>query len=379
MTSPSIKKKFEKLEPYSPSVNKAIMSLRELSPHQDIFNCLKNREIKVETRKGPKCVGWKTKKAQETMLDNLLSKKKINASHIIAPKQSLSNCWFNTFFMTFFISDKGRKFNRALREMMITGNITKNIQQHDQDLGPRRQSVKIAKELQWPFFLLNKYIEASLRGIDDPSRFAELMDTNTLIRQIYNATKKIIKKGRFGIHSKDYIVAKTQQASNPLEFYRAIANYLYNFPGENPIWNRDFYNKEMRTYIIPNLLQGGKHGEAPHILYISYHDDYMRTSGRYAPLSFNFTLFDKDKTNSSLATYKLDSAILRDISERHFSAYLTINGKDYGFDGESFSRIEPFQWKNKLNTNTRWRFAEQNNIFFNFTKGYQILIYYRVK
>jgi len=316
------------------------------------------------------------------MLDNLLSKKKINAAHIIAPKQSLSNCWFNTFFMTFFISDKGRKFNRALREMMITGNITKNIPQSNMDeygTAGMRQSVKIAKELQWPFFLLNKYIEASLRGIDDPSRFAELMDTNTLIRQIYNATKKIIKKGRFGIHSNDYLVAKTQQASNPLDFYSTITNYLYNFPGENPIWNRDFHNKDLNTYIIPNLLQGGKHGEAPHILYISYDDDYMRTSGRYAPLSFNFTLFDKDKTNFSLATYKLDSAILRDISERHFSAYLTINGKDYGFDGESFSRIEPFQWKNKLNTNTRWRFAEQNNIFFDFTKGYQILIYYRVK
>ena len=101
MTSPSVKTTEKQLGQYSPSINRAIMSLRQLSPHPDIFDCTKNREIKVQTKSGAKCVGWKTKKAQQTMLDNLLSKKKIVASHIIAPKQSLSNCWFNTFFMTF--------------------------------------------------------------------------------------------------------------------------------------------------------------------------------------------------------------------------------------------------------------------------------------
>ena len=84
MTTPSVKTNEKELVQYSPSVNRAIMSLRQLSPHPDIFNCVKNREIKVQTKKGAKCVGWKTKKAQQTMLDNLLSKKKIIASHIIA-------------------------------------------------------------------------------------------------------------------------------------------------------------------------------------------------------------------------------------------------------------------------------------------------------
>ena len=56
------------------------------------------------------------------MLKNLNVKaKKINYDLILAPKQALSNCWFNVFFMTFFISDKGRKFFRYLRKSMITG------------------------------------------------------------------------------------------------------------------------------------------------------------------------------------------------------------------------------------------------------------------
>ena len=55
------------------------------------------------------------------LLNNLKTSKNINCGDIIPPKQVLSNCWFNTFFVTFFISDKGRKFFRYLRKSMITG------------------------------------------------------------------------------------------------------------------------------------------------------------------------------------------------------------------------------------------------------------------
>ena len=59
---------------------------------------------------------------KEMMLKNLnIEAKKINYNLILAPKQSLSNCWFNAFFMIFFISDKGRKFCRYLCKSMITG------------------------------------------------------------------------------------------------------------------------------------------------------------------------------------------------------------------------------------------------------------------
>ena len=56
-------------------------------------------------------------------------------------------------------------------------------------------------------------------------------------------------------------------------------------------------------------------------------------------------------------SYTLDAAVLRDTKKVHFSAYITINGVDYGFDGESYSRLEKFNWKSKLNKNTQYKFT----------------------
>ena len=90
------------------------------------------------------------------------------------------------------------------------------------------------------------------------------------------------------------------------------------------------------------------------------------------------TTFSFKNKNGEKIKYKLDSAILRNIGGYHFSAYLTCNKKDYGFDGASFKRIEPFNWKSKINKNIKWRFADEYPTYFNFTQGYQILIYYRI-
>ena len=98
------------------------------------------------------------------MLKNLnIEAKKINYNLISAPKQSLSNCWFNVFFMVFFISDKGRKFFRYLRKSMITG-ILPNKEPIDQSLKKP-----------------NFFIEASSVGKNDPAEFGETMNTNFLI------------------------------------------------------------------------------------------------------------------------------------------------------------------------------------------------------
>ena len=64
-----------------------------------------------------KCAEWNSDEAKLAMLKNIRSKK-IDISYIVGPKQVASNCWFNCFFMVFFISDKGRKFFRYLRESM---------------------------------------------------------------------------------------------------------------------------------------------------------------------------------------------------------------------------------------------------------------------
>ena len=111
----------------------------------------------------------KVKKLMTIMLRNL-KKKSIDFSKVIAPANIDKNCWFNCFFMCFFISDKGRKFFRYLRHIMITGKFPDNS-----ELGTHYGFLK------WPFFLLNYYIDASIQGKDDPEAFAEQMNTNTLI------------------------------------------------------------------------------------------------------------------------------------------------------------------------------------------------------
>jgi hypothetical protein len=70
----------------------------------------------------PGCYLWSSKTAKKIALYNLKSTKKISSSQIIGPSQYLSNCWFNTFFMAFFISDRGRDFFRAVRKLMIEPN-----------------------------------------------------------------------------------------------------------------------------------------------------------------------------------------------------------------------------------------------------------------
>ena len=76
----------------------------------------------------------------------------------------------------------------------------------------------------------------------------------------------------------------------------------------------------------------------------------------------------------------LDSVIIRDTTRKHFSATLTCNRKEFSYDGMSFHRIVPFNWKKYINSNFFWEFSgTPARLKWNFTHGYQMLIYYRVK
>ena len=105
---------------YSPSINKQLMTLKSVTPKGNIYDC-PNGDVLATTAKGTKCYSWKTKRAREIMLKNLNTTKPVSAGLIIAPAQHQSNCWMNSFFMAWFISDGGRKFNRWFRQTCITG------------------------------------------------------------------------------------------------------------------------------------------------------------------------------------------------------------------------------------------------------------------
>ena len=352
--TPSISKKIIDMEKkikqskkreYSPSINKKLLTLREITPKSYIHNC-SGLDIVVKTKKGNKCAKWTGKKAKEVALDNLLSDRPINCTNIIAPKQHQSNCWMNAFFMAWFISDKGRKFNRWFRETMITGK------------NPNKKEIK--KELKKPLWLLNKMIDASLYGTrigDDGVRFSSLMDTNDIIRQIHKVDKTKL--------------VKTSRAFNPFTFYNIIYKQMGNFLpwqkisfGANSSKKIKFKDiqKEIKIHLEKTEQQTSK---PPEVLFIEYYD---AASDVKKELNISYNNIN----------YKLDSVIIRNIKQHHFSSCITCDGKEFGFDGESYSPMQPFKWKSKLNKNTKWRFANQHDMFFNFRKGYQILLYYRV-
>ena len=53
------------------------------------------------------------------------------------------------------------------------------------------------------------------------------------------------------------------------------------------------------------------------------------------------------------------------------------------YDGASFHRLVPLNWKNKINKDFSWQFEgeayDDNPMKWNFTKCYQLLIYYRIE
>ena len=351
---------------FSPNVNKIIKSLKSVSRHREIgLNICDDGKIYIEKGSGKgKCYGLKSKVAQTHMINNLLSKKPINCKNIIAPQQKLSNCWFNSFFMIYFISDKGRKFFRYLRLAMITGDL------------PNGEKVK--PKLRMPLLHLNKYIESSLLGLDseskslhDAQKIATLMDTNDIIRKVARAL------GRDG--RTKFNIPTVTKASNPFSFYLSLINYLNSNPLSfvkirvSHATSTKMITSDLKRTIRNHLTSDhhGPSGPLDFFIIDRFNDLYPVNSWK---IPNKIEIVDKGVKY----TYQLDSAVLRDTKERHFSAYITCNKKQFAFDGESFARITPFKWKSKLNKDTQWRFAEKYETYFNFQKGYVMLFYYRI-
>jgi len=330
---------------YSPPVNQALQTLQDLTPNADIFACKKFGEIGIKNGSKYECISYKTdsKELQKIMLKNLnVTSNKINYKNILPPRQALGNCWFNVYFMCFFISDKGRKFFRYFRTIMITGEFS--------------NGKTIPKGIKEPFLLLNYYIEASLIGTRDPKRFGSIMNTNVLIRNIGRELRK---------HNSNYPLIK--QAGNPIKAYRNIINYL----GQDDMSMN--LEEATRWLITQNKLYKyiKDSQKIPDLIYVEQRDNQKE----FPHLNKEITLTIKEKT----VKYKLDSAIVRSQDKKHFTAYITGNGRQYAFDGESFSTLIPFEWKSKINSDIPWKFDDiSKSLQFNFRSCAVIFLYYRI-
>ena len=276
------------------------------------------------------------------MLKNLSADNHIDINTIIPPIQSQSNCWFNAMFVTFFISDKGRKFFHFLRQLMIEGK--------------QQDGTVIPNKLRDAFALLNFGIDACLTG----NEYAYKLNTNSIIHLLFKSIPNSYKQ------KYPYIV-DIDEAGNPLLYYISIINYLNN-SSIQMLFIRDANNK-WKNKVSESL---ARMTHLPHIIVLEVYDEEASKFNK-KPISFTI----------NNGKYAIDSAVVRDISQQHFCATITCEDKEMGYDGMSFHRLVPLKWKNIMNTNINWKFEGTNDydgtpLKWNFTKSYQLLMYYRV-
>jgi hypothetical protein len=344
------------IESYSPSINEKLITLRS-AKRRPLVDCNIKKaflnkeplEISIEN----KCYPYHSKEAKHFLLNNLAANKHINPEQIITPIQSQSNCWFNTMFVTLFVSDKGRKFFHFFRQLMIEG--------------VRANKKPIPDALKNGFALLNYAIDECLTG----NPFAYKMDTNIIIKNIYD---------NIPLNTKDNLpyITNIIDAGNPIRYYGSLIYYLRDksiqlafISSCTSDWKKQMVNKLQP--MANKLNESNTNTNKPHIIVLEFFDnDSNNTTNKLT----KFTLPNKTK-------YMLDSCVIRNTKGHHFCSLLTCEKKEYAYDGMSFHRLVPLSWKKRLNQDFVWKFegsTDNNNVplEWNFKSGYQMLVYYRV-
>ena len=330
----------ENASSYSPSINKALVSLKSVQ-RNPVFNCNNERafllkaplKIGVPDKSGKKtCYPYDDPVAKKYMLKNLKANKHVDPNKIVPPIQELANCWFNTMFVSLFISDKGRKFFHFLRQMMIEG--------------------KHSSVLKDGFALFNYAIDACLTG----NKYAYILNTNAIIQQIYDSIPEEYK-------DKYYYIRDVDEAGNPVRYYLSLIDYLGN--RSLPVLFLQDCGVNWEFQIKSQLI-----GKLPDVIILEFFNDDALTANKKTSFVLNG------------AKYSLDSCIIRDTKKNHFSSLLTCEKKEMAYDGMSFHRLTYMDWKDKINTDFKWQFKGSEDggklLTWNFAKGYYMLIYYRV-
>ena len=217
-------------------------------------------------------------------------------------------------YMILFVSDKGRKFFKFFRQLMIEGKTMRSGLVKNPKIPPRSWKA---------FALLNLAVEATLSGNHNIMTF----DTNTVINEIYRSLPR--HRDRFPV----------DKPGNPMVYYIALMDYLRS--GNNVMQmlrmeaTRFNHLQQQRTVVPSSTL-------FPEMIQVNIHsEDKLTVKNRIT--------IKNDK--NELQTYELDSAALIDTIGRHFCCLITYDKQEYGFDGASFKRLNPFKWKRLINKN----------------------------
>lgn len=334
------------IESYSPSINEKLITLKS-AERQPLVNCNIDKAFLIkeplEISINDKCYPYHSKVAKDFLLKNLAANKHINPKQIITPIQSQSNCWFNTMFVTLFVSDKGRKFFHFFRQLMIEG--------------VKANKKPIPDKLKNVFALLNYAIDMCLTG----NPFAYKMDTNVIIKDIYDNIPSSTKDNL------PYIT-NIKDAGNPARYYGSIIHYLRDKSIQLAFISSCTTNwkKQLAKELDPSK------NDKPHVIVLEFFDDASKITTNKAT---QFALANKTK-------YMLDSCVIRNTKGHHFCSLLSCEKKEYAYDGMSFHRLVPLSWKKRLNQDFVWKFEGSTDknvpLEWNFKSGYQMLVYYRV-
>ena len=342
-----LQSKLEAKKSYAPSINKKLTSIRS-QKYNDIFGCGAETELgktrafnKLMIRAGAKCVPASSQEGRDILLKNFKSEKSLRCSLVIAPMQRHSNCWFNTMFMSFFVSDKGRKFMRFFREMMIKGETA--------------TGKKITPpELSEAMILFNAAIDACYNRGNNSKNIGLALNTNNIIASIHSAIT-----GDFeGIKDVD-------EYGNPYKFYRDLMMHLGS---ERALRVEKIDDK----YSVDNFLSMAGSSETDPDVVIVTLSDFGGSKTAHPE--------DVDRVRTDVRfnghTYKLDAAVARDITKNHFCCGITCNGRPMLFDGSAFAGLVSRNWNVWLNKDYEWSVGDTGQKW-NFKRGYSMLFYYR--
>jgi hypothetical protein len=359
LISDEIDDKARGLSSYSPTINEELVSLKSLA-RENIMGCNNDRAfellepLQIEIPGDNTCVPYYDERAKKLLLHNLSANKHIDVSKIITPKQYRSNCWFNAMFVTFFVSDKGRKFFHYFRQLMIVGELS--------------NGKKIPHKLADGFALLNFAIESCLTGSD----YAYDLDTNSIIQKIYKSIPIHRHKNKnMGLSLGQ--IYNVDVGGNPIHYYSSIIEYLHD-TSIDLLFVTTYNNTDWKNGVNERIKQMGYY---PHIIIIEINDGQNETPGNSGIIKNKeqeFTVRDNK--------YVLDSCVVRDKSQQHFCSMITCEGIQYGYDGESYHRLVPLDWKQHINSAFTWTFEGTYDSYgeylleWSFLHGYQMLIYY---
>jgi len=222
--------------------------------------------------------------------------------------------------------------------------------------GTQKDKTPMPANLRNAFALLNFGIDNCLKGTE----FAYRLDTNSVIFELFRRIPKEYKE-------KHPDIVDVDDAGNPVMYYLSIMNYLNNNSIRQLFLRINGINWE--STIVNAMKDMDK---LPHVIIFEIIDEQAGNINK-KPTAF--------KVNK--AKYQIDSAVIRDTEQEHFCALITCEGKEMGYDGMSFHRLVPFEWKKHLNNYFTWDFTGSTHsdgrpMKWNFMKSYQLLFYYRV-